>query len=118
MVFVKNWKNEHPNEKMNISLMGEIWNQLTDQEKSIYEQKHKEEKIKYEEYIAYMMAKDPNFKKSGNSEGNKLFFPMHRVRAIMKQDNYYTATTENVTSMTRAVEYFGEYLLEEVKKMS
>lgn len=50
-----------------------------------------------------MTAKDPNFKKGGNSEGNKLFFPMHRVRAIMKQDTYYTATTENVTSMTRAV---------------
>lgn len=47
MVFVKNWKSEHPNEKMNISMMGEIWNQLTDKEKSIYEQKHKEEKIKY-----------------------------------------------------------------------
>ena len=63
-----------------------------------------------------MMAKDPNFKKSAG--GNKCFFPLHRVKSIMKQDSYYTTNTENVTSMTHAVEYFGEYLLEEIKKMS
>ena len=42
MVFVKNWKQEHPGEKMNISLMGEIWNQLTEHEKQKYEQLHRE----------------------------------------------------------------------------
>ena len=62
-----------------------------------------------------MTARDPNFKKAST---NQLFFPMHRVRAIMKQDPYYTTSAENVSAMTKTVEYFGEYLLEEVRKVS
>lgn len=62
-----------------------------------------------------MTAKDPNFKRNAASQ---TLFPMHRVRTIMKQDSYYTATAENVSAMTKTVEYFGEYLLEEVRKVS
>lgn len=58
-----------------------------------------------------MLARDPNFNKK-SAAGNKTFFPLHRVKSIMKQDGYYTANTENVTAMANSVEYFGEYLLE------
>ena len=58
-----------------------------------------------------MTAKYPNFSKRSNNSANKTFFPLYRVKAIMKQDSYYTASTENVTAMTKTVEYFGEYLL-------
>lgn len=62
-----------------------------------------------------MMAQDPNFTKKGQTS-NKFMFPLHRVKAIMKQDTAYTASTENISAMARATEYFGEYFLEEVKK--
>jgi hypothetical protein len=34
----------------------------------------------------------------------------------MKQDTNYTTSNDNITAMTKTVEYFAEYLLEEIKK--
>lgn len=102
MMFVKGWKDSHPGEKLNISMMGDIWKELSEAEKEIHHNKYKEEKVKYDEYVAAMMARDPNFAKKNLSNSKKFFFPLHRVKAIMKQDNAFTATTENVSAMARA----------------
>lgn len=47
MMFVKGWKESHPDEKMSISLMGDIWKELSEAEKSVHEAKYREEKAKY-----------------------------------------------------------------------
>lgn len=65
-----------------------------------------------------MMAKDPNYGKKSTASSKKFFFPLSRVKTIMKQDNFYTASTDNVTAMTRSAQYFGQFLLEEIKKTS
>lgn len=65
-----------------------------------------------------MLAIDPNFNKKQKGLGKDFYFPLHRVKSIMKLDNSYSTSTENVCAMTKAVEYFGIYLLEEVKKAS
>ena len=39
-----------------------------------------------------MLTIDPNFGKK-NKIANNYFFPLHRVKAIMKQDPFYTAST-------------------------
>lgn len=39
-----------------------------------------------------MLSLDPNFGKKSKPSAN-LLFPLHRVKAIMKQDNSYTAST-------------------------
>lgn len=62
-----------------------------------------------------MMAQDPNFKK-GQGGSKKFFFPLHRIRAIMKLDSDYACSNENTQAMAQLAEYFGEYFLEEVKK--
>lgn len=49
-----------------------------------------------------MLAIDPNFGKKNNLSKN-FFFPLHRVRTIMKQDEYFTTSAENVTAMTKTV---------------
>lgn len=49
-----------------------------------------------------MLSIDPNYGKKTKPSAN-LLFPLHRVKAIMKQDNSYTASTENVSAMTKAV---------------
>jgi len=36
----------------------------------------------------------------------------------MRQDQYYAPKTEAYSAMAKAAEYFGDYLLEEVKRMS
>lgn len=36
----------------------------------------------------------------------------------MKQDNYYKPKVEAVATMSLAVEHFGNYLLEEIRKIS
>lgn len=41
MMFVKGWKEGHPGEKMNISMMGEIWKQLSEAEKEVHNNKYK-----------------------------------------------------------------------------
>lgn len=61
--------------------------------------------------------KNPNAEKELDVD-NKFFFPLHRIRSIMKQDKFYTPKTEAVTAMARATEYFGEYFLEELKKIT
>ncbi len=53
-----------------------------------------------------MLTIDPNFGKKKESSKN-YFFPLHRVKAIMKEDNAFTATTENVSTMAKCAEYFG-----------
>lgn len=50
-----------------------------------------------------MLAIDPNFAVRNKGTGSNYFFPLHRVRGIMKQDNFYTTSAENVTTMTKAV---------------
>lgn len=62
-----------------------------------------------------MLSLDPNFGKK-HKTASHFFFPLHRVKAIMKQDSSYATSTESVTAMSRAAEHFGEYLLEEVKR--
>ena len=62
-----------------------------------------------------MMAINPNFK---TKNSNKHLFPLHRVKAIMKQDADYRAGAEAVSAMSKATEYFGQYVLEEVKKQT
>jgi len=62
-----------------------------------------------------MLAIDPNWGKK-NKSSKSYFFPLHRIRAIMKQDSDIATTNDNIPAMANAVEYFGEYLLEEVKK--
>lgn len=37
-----------------------------------------------------MLAIDPNFGKKNKSASKTYLFPLHRVKAIMKQDNSYT----------------------------
>ena len=111
MMFVKGWKDGHPGEKLNISMMGDIWKQLSEPEKQVYHAKYKEEKAKFDEYTALMMAKDPNYAKKNPNNSKKFFFPLHRIKAIMKQDTACAASAENVSAMAKATEYFGEYLL-------
>lgn len=92
-LFVRGWKDNHPEEKMNMAMMGDIWRQLDAKEREIYEKKFAEEKQKYEQYVAEMLTIDPNFGKRNKISGNSFFFPLHRVKAIMKQDSYYTTST-------------------------
>ena len=61
------------------------------------------------------MSIDPNFK-SKTDKGKSYLFPLHRVKAIMKQDSDYRPGTEAVATMSKAVEFFGEFLLQEIKK--
>lgn len=114
-VFMREYRVQHPGEKFNMSVIGEIWKELDGHEKEAYERKFREEKSKYEEYQAHMLSIDPNFGHRHNASRH-YFFPLHRTKAIMKQDGSYAASTESVTAMSRAAECFGEYLLEEVKK--
>ena len=55
-----------------------------------------------------------------NSEASapKNLFPLHRIRAIMKQDAYYSAKIEATTAMAKATEYFAEFFLDEIKKLT
>lgn len=49
-----------------------------------------------------MLTIDPNFKSKNKVGSKNFFFPLYRVKAIMKQDTYYTASTENVSTMAKA----------------
>ena len=40
-VFMKDYREKHPGEKMNMSAIGEIWGALDQHEKEIYEKKFK-----------------------------------------------------------------------------
>ena len=55
-----------------------------------------------------MLIDNPNAQK----QGSKYLFPLHRIRAILRQDTHYTPKTEGVTTMSKAAEYFGDQLLE------
>lgn len=63
-----------------------------------------------------MIIIDPNFINKIQSTKNMYLFPLNRIKAIMKQDTNYTTSNDNITAMTKTVEYFAEYLLEEIKK--
>ena len=54
-----------------------------------------------------MLAIDPNFGKKNKSASKSYFFPLHRIKAIMKQDTGFTTNTENISAMSKAAEYFG-----------
>lgn len=85
-----------------MAAIGEIWKELGAGEREVYEKKFRDEKQKYEEYEAMMLAIDPNFKNKANKNSSKnYFFPLHRVKAIMKQDPSFTTSTENVCAMAR-----------------
>jgi hypothetical protein len=44
--------------------------------------------------------------------GPKYLFPLHRVRAIMRQDPNYAPKAEAIASMEQATELFADSLLE------
>ena len=44
MIFVKTWKQRHPNEKFNMAGMGEIWRNMSLSEKEPYESEYKRAK--------------------------------------------------------------------------
>lgn len=77
---------------MIMSMIGQIWKELDANEKQIYEKKYIQEKEKYDNYVAEMLTIDPNFGKRNNLS-KQFFFPLHRVKAIMKQDDYFTTST-------------------------
>lgn len=79
---------------------------MDSKEKEIYEKKFAIQKQKYEEYESQMLAIDPNWGKK-NKSSKSYFFPLHRIRAIMKQDSDYATSSENIAAMANATEYFG-----------
>ena len=40
------------------------------------------------------------------------------MKAILKQDPNYAPRVDGIVTMSRAAEYFGDYMLEEVKRMN
>lgn len=68
-------------------------------------------------YIASTLINNPDAEKDIDPD-NKFFFPLHRIRSIMKQDKMFAPKTEAVAAMARATEYFGEYVLEELRKIT
>lgn len=48
------------------------------------------------------MSVDPNFKKRNKDQSKSSLFPLHRIKAIMKQDSFYTTSAENVSAMAKA----------------
>lgn len=48
----------------------------------------------------------------------KYFYPLARVKAIMRQDTFYAPKVEATLAMAKAAEYFTEYILEETKKIT
>ena len=49
---------------------------------------------------------------------SKYLLPLHRVRAILKQDPFYAPKVEGTVAMAQAAEAFGIQMLDEIKKMS
>ena len=48
MMFVKNWKTENPDKKMNLSEMGNLYKALTEEEKKPYFEEYKVQKALYD----------------------------------------------------------------------
>lgn len=44
-------------------------------------------------YVASKMIKNPEGDKDVDIGDNKFFFPLHRIKAIMKQDKFYAPKT-------------------------
>lgn len=66
--------------------------------------------------MAAVQINNPN---GGQEQGGpKYLFPLHRIRAIMKQDTYYSAKVEATAAMSKTTEYFAEFFLEEIKKLT
>ena len=72
-------------------------------------------RCRYEEYQATAQIVG---EVSSEASGPKSLFPLQRIRAIMKQDSYYSAKVEATTAMAKATEYFAEFFLEEIKKLT
>ena len=49
-------------------------------------------KLRYDLYVASKLISNPNNEKEIDVE-NKYFFPLHRIKSIMKQDTYYAPRT-------------------------
>lgn len=56
---------------------------------------------RFDLYVASKLISNPNAEKEIDPD-NKFFFPLHRIRSIMKQDTFYAPKTEAVTAMARA----------------
>lgn len=55
---------------------------------------------RYDLYVASKLIANPNNEKEIDLE-NKYFFPLHRIKSIMKQDSYYAPRTEAVAAMAK-----------------
>lgn len=71
--------------------------------------------FRYEEYQAAYLLENPNAQ--AKDVTSKYLFPLQRIKTIMKQDPNYAPKTDAVTTMSKATEYFGDFLLEEVKRI-
>ena len=60
---------------------------IEDRNKSIYLPSKR-----YDLYVASKLIKNPNADKEEDVE-NKFFFPLHRIKSIMKQDKFYAPKT-------------------------
>lgn len=59
-----------------------------------------------------------NLNNPSNDITPKYFYPLARVKAIMRQDSFYAPKAEATIAMAKAAEYFTEYILEETKKIT
>lgn len=59
-----------------------------------------------------------NLNNPSNDITPKYFYPLARVKAIMRQDSFYAPKAEATMAMAKAAEYFTEYILEETKKIT